>query len=70
MLLYVSANTLSVNDIMPLICKEYTKAKPIRLELFVPKSTATVITPRYPAAAMVVIENKSDIRLIHLEDMF
>ena len=69
-MLYVSANTLKVKDMIPLICSEYTKDKPIRLALLVPKFTATVMTPKYPAAAIVVIENISDIRFIHLEAMF
>ena len=70
MLLSVSAKTLKVYDMIELICKDQTKAKPIKFVLLDPILITTEITPKYPAAAIVTMENKSVIRLIHLVAMF
>ena len=70
MLLSVSAKILKVNDMMELICKDQTKARPIRFALLAPMLMTTEMTPKYPAAAIVMMENKSVIRLIHLVAIF
>jgi hypothetical protein len=69
-LLYVSAIILKVNDIMPLICKDHTKDKPIRFEADGPIFATTETTPKYPADAIVITENKSVINPIHLDVIF
>ena len=55
---------------MELICKDHTRAKPIKLVLEVPILATTVITPKYPAAAIVTMEKRSVIKFIHLVVMF
>lgn len=70
MLLSVSARTLRVNDKIELICKLQTSDNPIKLVLSVPILAIVVITPKYPAAAIVTTENKSVTKLIHLVVIF
>jgi len=69
-LLYVSAKILNVNDKIALICKLQTRDNPIKFVLSVPMLAMVVMTPKYPAAAMVTIENISVTKLIHLVVMF
>lgn len=70
MLLYVSANTLRVNDIILLICKLQTNESPIKFVLSVPTLATVVITPRYPAVAMVTTLIRSVTKFIHLVVIF
>lgn len=46
MLLYVSAIILKVNDIIPLICNDQTKARPIRLDAEGPIFATIETTPK------------------------
>lgn len=55
---------------MPLICKDHTKDKPIRLEADGPIFATIETTPKYPAAAIVTTANKSVINPIHLDAIF
>lgn len=55
---------------MPLICKDHTKDKPIRFEADGPIFATTETTPKYPADAIVITENKSVINPIHLDVIF
>jgi len=70
MLLSVSAKTLKVKLIMLDICKLQTRDKPIKFVLSVPTLAIVVITPKYPAVAIVSTEKRSVTRLIHLVAMF
>lgn len=70
MLLSVSARTLRVNDKIELICKLQTRDNPIKFVLSVPMLAMVVITPKYPAAAIVTTENISVTKLIHLVVIF
>ena len=70
MQLSVSAKSLKVKLIIPLIFKDQTRANPTKLLLAVPRSITLERTPKYPVAAIVTTEKRSVTILIHLEHIF
>lgn len=57
-------------EIIALICKAQTNANPITFTLLTPILKYTVNTQKYPTPTIVIIENISVTKLIHLNAIF